>query len=623
MATFSLSLDTRKGQWVGTPVRVRNGDVDSCVVVATITEGGAPKDLSGLVATFEAVKPDKTVVQDSNTAVSVADGTVTYTMNKNVAQVPGECSAAYFSLHQADGKLVDSTQSFVLVVEDGTHTGGLSTDYVDRIETMVALLEAQKQKYAAAEALRVTGESGRVSAEDSRAKAEQSRKQAETGRKVNEDARADAEDSRADAEARRVAAEESRVKAEGGRSSAEDARKTAEAGRKSAESARGTAETERSNAESARSQAEGARKTSEDSRVAAETARADAETKRSDAEGARKTSEDTRTDAEAQRVRNEAERVANENARKSAEDARAKTDAERATAESDRAAAETARAGAETKRADAEKTRADGQAKNNADQEKNNADQRANNAAASGISFVILEDGQYDPTELAPTVEGENGKFYLVPDPKGADENRYLEWVWLGTGRWEHIGSASSSFDAITSDQVDQVVAGASPSGTAGLSLTGLSYLWSKLAAVFAPVRHTHTKDEITDLAAWAKAAAKPAYTAREVGAAPASHSHAVADVSGLQAALDSKQARSAYATVSIVTADWVDNSCTKQVAGVTAQSVVRVGADPASELVASSAHVYCSAQGAGTLTFSCVDVPEAPVTLNVEVREA
>ena len=77
------------------------------------------------------------------------------------------------------------------------------------------------------------------------------------------------------------------------------------------------------------------------------------------------------------------------------------------------------------------------------------------------------------------------------------------------------------------------------------------------------------------------------------------------------------------YTTVTIAVSDWTANSCTKQVAGVKADSIVRVGAEPSSEVVASNAHVYCSAQADGSLTFACVDVPEADVTLNVEVREA
>lgn len=53
--------------------------------------------------------------------------------------------------------------------------------------------------------------------------------------------------------------------------------------------------------------------------------------------------------------------------------------------------------------------------------------------------------------------------------------------------------------------------------------------------AAKAPSTHTHTKSQITDfptsmpssdVSAWAKASTKPTYTASEVGAAPASHTH-------------------------------------------------------------------------------------------------
>lgn len=54
----------------------------------------------------------------------------------------------------------------------------------------------------------------------------------------------------------------------------------------------------------------------------------------------------------------------------------------------------------------------------------------------------------------------------------------------------------------------------------------------------------------------WAKAPEKPAYTASEVGAAPESHTHAVSDVDGLQAALDEKQPAGDYAHIS---GDWTE----------------------------------------------------------------
>lgn len=48
-----------------------------------------------------------------------------------------------------------------------------------------------------------------------------------------------------------------------------------------------------------------------------------------------------------------------------------------------------------------------------------------------------------------------------------------------------------------------------------------------------------------SDVYAWAKAATKPTYTYSEVGAAPASHTHTIANITGLQGALDAKIASS------------------------------------------------------------------------------
>ena len=249
------------------------------------------------------------------------------------------------------------------------------------------------------------------------------------------------------------------------------------------------------------------------------------------------------------------------------------------------------------------------------------------------MTFVILTSGQYDPETLEPTIEGENGKMYLVPDPKGGEDDVYSECIWVETTQsFEHMGSTTTSFDPMSTNDIDAVTSDQSPTGDRVLNLTGLSYLWAKLKGAFAALTHTHTRAQITDfpasmpasdVSAWAKAPEKPTYTPQEVGAAAAQHSHAVADVTGLSDTLAVLQKRSTYATVAIQPADWQGTTCTKQVSGVTADSIVRCGAAPESEIAASEAHVYCSAQGAGTLTFSCVTVPAAAVTMNIEVWEA
>lgn len=58
----------------------------------------------------------------------------------------------------------------------------------------------------------------------------------------------------------------------------------------------------------------------------------------------------------------------------------------------------------------------------------------------------------------------------------------------------------------------------------------------------------------------------------------------------------------------------------TVNVTGVTANSIVWVSPAPASFDVYTTAGVYCSAQGAGTLTFTSSKTPTADMTVNVVI---
>lgn len=622
MAKFAITLDTHKGPHGGEPVRVRVGDKESCDIAATVTEGGRKKDLAGMRARFECLKPDGTRVLDTQCRVTEAESLVDYSLAPQVSAAPGEISLAYFSLADADGNKVDSTQSFVIVVERGVGDIG-STDYINEVDAIIRLLESQRQAYEEAEA-------ARASAEKARAAAEKSRESSESQRASAESARRSAEEERARDEETRRSDESGRVRAESARSAAEGEREKAEGSRASAERLRAESERERASAESARTSSESSRTSAEGARAAAEKARATAEGARSSAEAERSASEGQRKAAETERGRAEEARASSEELRKAEESKRAEAERARSVAETARVDAEGKRAAAEQKRATAESARAASQEANDTAQAKNNADQAANNAAALGLTFVVLKEGQYDPSSLEPTVSGENGKMYLVPDPKGSADNVYREWIW--TGEWECIGSSATSFDAITTDTIDAIASGRSPSGDEGLSTTGLSYLWAKLKAAFAQAAHKHAKADITDfpasmpasdVKAWAKAATKPSYTAAEVGAAAASHKHAQGDVTGLPDALAALQPRATYAVVTIQTGEWEQLNATKQVEGATPDAVIRCGAAPSSEIAASAAHVYCSAQGQGTLTFSCASVPAAAVELNIEIREA
>ena len=70
--------------------------------------------------------------------------------------------------------------------------------------------------------------------------------------------------------------------------------------------------------------------------------------------------------------------------------------------------------------------------------------------------------------------------------------------------------------------------------------------------------------------------------------------------------------------TATLTTAWWSSKSQTVSVTGVTASNTVIVSPDPANINDYALNSVYCSAQGSGTLTFSCNTVPSSAITVNV-----
>ena len=71
---------------------------------------------------------------------------------------------------------------------------------------------------------------------------------------------------------------------------------------------------------------------------------------------------------------------------------------------------------------------------------------------------------------------------------------------------------------------------------------------------------------------------------------------------------------------VTLPSSGWTDNAQTVAVAGVTADNNVFVGPAPASREAWNDAEIYCSAQGNGTLTFTCGSAPAEAVTANVVI---
>lgn len=87
-------------------------------------------------------------------------------------------------------------------------------------------------------------------------------------------------------------------------------------------------------------------------------------------------------------------------------------------------------------------------------------------------------------------------------------------------------------------------------------------------------------------------------------------------------AAMASYVASSAPSTtaVTIATSDWSNHVATKSVSDISSSSSIIVTPDASSMEDVMTARAYCSAQGTGTLTFTCTEDPANAVTFNVVV---
>lgn len=601
MQTYEISLDMKKAPGrIERTVVVRRGDNDTQQVEASITAGGQPYTPRG-TARLDILHADGTWARCS---ASVSGSTAACTLPSEALNGTGRCRAAHFVF--TDGAKVESTEGFALVIEGNVDANGTpgAQGYDSELEALKDAWRKFTERAERDEAARAEAETARAGAEDARKAAETARADAETARASKESERASAESARAEAEAARADAESKRAQAEQSRASeeskraaaeterneAEDGRKSAEAARAKAEQGRVTAEQSRVQAETARASAENARVQAETARAGAETGRADAETKRTAAEAARVEAEQARATAEQGRASKEAERVEAETARSTAEQARV-------SAESSRSTAETARAGAEAAREAA-------QAKNNADQALNNEQMKklspvilqAGQYDPSTLTPTVT--GEPNRVYFVPMVAPAAIELYDLTAKQVEAGNLYVEWMWVG-GKWEQMGQSEMKTKPITTDQVDAVFAGTHPAGDSVLNLTGLDYVRTKDAELLdgkADASHTHTAGDIASGtlpiarggtgASDVNAAMKTLFEAQEIGSAVPSddevvlaswadgigqdmrpvrrrwsavweymrskaswvfaakaHTHAVADVDGLQAALDGKAA--------------------------------------------------------------------------------
>lgn len=211
------------------------------------------------------------------------------------------------------------------------------------------------------------------------------------------------------------------------------------------------------------------------------------------AESARATAETSRVSAETSRQSAESSRVSAENARISAENDRASAESTRKNDETSRKSYETQRRSAETARADAEAARQTAEARRA-------ADFAIMEQRSKGWLRYYCATGEYDPTTRRPTIAGpDESTLYYVPAEHPTSDNQWVEWQYDTSGdRWEMQGTTEVTVSPVTTAQIDAIANDETVTSSNVLQATGLTYLWAKLKAAFAPLVHVHSASDIT-----------------------------------------------------------------------------------------------------------------------------
>lgn len=116
----------------------------------------------------------------------------------------------------------------------------------------------------------------------------------------------------------------------------------------------------------------------------------------------------------------------------------------------------------------------------------------------TSVKIHLCEGGEYDETTRKPTLVGDPNYIYLTPATNEGTNDHYYEWVYINQ-TFEKIGSTDASYEGISVATIDEILNGASKTGSEVATTTGVSYLVGKLNTNFAKKDHDHVKADITD----------------------------------------------------------------------------------------------------------------------------
>ena len=136
MNTFNLRLDVDKAAkgMRNQVVRIRKGDLNGTILVATLYDHGTKITTSGLTVDFVMLQPDREHYYRATATWSAANGTASVTLDESYAgSVAGDTDVAYFELRQGT-QVIASTENFrISVLRSATDEGEAPAESFDDI----------------------------------------------------------------------------------------------------------------------------------------------------------------------------------------------------------------------------------------------------------------------------------------------------------------------------------------------------------------------------------------------------------------------------------------------------------------------------------------------------------
>ena len=139
------------------------------------------------------------------------------------------------------------------------------------------------------------------------------------------------------------------------------------------------------------------------------------------------------------------------------------------------------------------------------------------------LKIHICEGTEYDEVTRKPTLVGDPTYIYLTPATKTGVNDHYYEWIYLNE-TFEKIGSTDATYDPMTTEIIDAILAGETKTGSEVATTTAISYIYKKLNLIYAEKEHTHKKADITDFE----------HTHKKIDITDFEHTHVKADITDL-----------------------------------------------------------------------------------------